>query len=629
MCGITGVYAFQPGAEDFLSGIDSSVFTLSKRGPDSHCVYKHNKIALGHTRLSIIDTSEAGIQPFTDISGRYTIVFNGEFFNFKEHKAKLIKAGVTFKSGTDTEVLLYLYISEGVKCLNKINGFFAFAIYDKLEDSLFIARDRLGVKPLYYSVDQNRLIFASEMKAMMAYGIKKEIDQVSLFTYFQLNYIPAPHSIFKNIKKLEPGNYLIIKNNEVSFATYYSIKKEEKKPELSYENAKSELIDLLEDAVQKRLISDVPLGAFLSGGVDSSIITALASKHTPHLNTFSIGFKDEPMFDETYYAELVANKYKTNHTVFSLSNEDLYTHLFDALDYLDEPFADSSALNVFILSYLTKKHLTVALSGDGADELFAGYHKHYAEYKAMQGGLSASLVKSAAPLWELLPKSRNNIFSNKIRQLEKFSKGLNLTRKNRYWKWAGLMDEKAALFLLNIKDEQLKEFFERKNKILEHINQDGDFNEILLTDSTLVLPNDMLVKVDMMSMANSLEVRSPFLDYRVVDFAFSLPASFKINDKLKKRILQDAFRPFLPQELYARPKKGFEVPLLKWMKTGLKSLIEKELLEENFIRQQNIFNFESVKGLLKKLNSPNPGDSVANIWALLVFQYWWKKYMND
>ncbi|MDQ3191222.1 MAG: asparagine synthase (glutamine-hydrolyzing) [Bacteroidota bacterium] len=630
MCGITGVYAFNSKTEDenLLNKINSAVFALSKRGPDGFGVYSHNKVILGHTRLSIIDTSEAGSQPFTDVSGRYTIVFNGEFFNFQEHKEKLLHQGVSFTSGTDTEVLLYLYISEGEKCLDKINGFFAFAIYDNIEDSLFIARDRMGVKPLYYFLDQNHLLFASEMKALMAFGIKKEIDPASLYTYFQLNYIPAPHSIFKNINKLEPGNYIFIKYDKVSFTNYYTIPKEENQT-INYQDAKSQLVTLLDDAVKKRMIADVPLGAFLSGGIDSSIVTALASKHTKQLNTFSIGFKDEPMFDESHYAELVANKYKTNHTLFSLSNDDLYTHLFDALDYMDEPFADSSALNVYILSHLTRKHVSVALSGDGADEVFAGYHKHYAEHKAMQKGLSSFLVKVGAPLWERLPKSRNSAFSNKVRQLEKFSKGLKLSRKDRYWQWASLMDEKSADHLFALNDEQRKIYFERKNKVLKYINEKGDFNEVLYTDAKLVLPNDMLVKVDMMSMANSLEVRSPFLDYRVVNFAFSLPSSFKINDAMKKRVLQDAFKPLLPEEVYNRPKKGFEVPLLKWMRTDLKNLIENELLEENFIREQKIFNPIAVNKLVKKLNSSDPGDAVANIWALLVFQYWWKKYMND
>jgi asparagine synthase (glutamine-hydrolysing) len=347
MCGITGVYAFSEIGRDYLDKIKASTDAIQKRGPDSQGHFYYDKCALGHRRLAILDLTADGAQPMTDESGRYTIVFNGEIFNFPDLKKKLIDKGYTFFSATDTEVLLKLYITEGKDFLKRLNGFFVFGIYDKEEDSLFIARDRMGVKPLLIYKDEDKLIFASEMKALLAFGISRKIDYTSLYQYLQFNYIPGPASIFKGVKKLEPGHYLFIRKNRVVKKAWYRIpydKKKAKKNPLSYEQQQKELVTLMDQAVQRRLISDVPLGAFLSGGIDSSVIVALASRHTRQLNTFSIGYKDEPFFDETRYARLVADKYNTNHTVFSLTNQDLYDHLFDVLEYTDEPFADSSAL---------------------------------------------------------------------------------------------------------------------------------------------------------------------------------------------------------------------------------------------------------------------------------------------
>ena len=630
MCGITGIFAFKERGKDFFSKIDASVSALSKRGPDGNGTFKHNNIALGHARLSIIDTSPAGAQPATDITGRYTIVFNGEFYNYREHRNQLIKKGVEFKSESDTEVLLYLYIQDGEKCLDKINGFFAFAIYDKVENSLFIARDRMGIKPLLIYQDEDKLIFASEMKAIMAFGIKKEIDTTSLYTYLQLNYIPAPNSIFKDVRKLNAGNFLKIKDNQVINTTYYKIpfEKDNNKLITNYEDAKKELFKLVEDSVKLRLVADVPLGTFLSGGIDSSITTALAARHHKDLNSFSIGYKNEPLFDETKYAELVAKKHKTNHTVFSLTNDDFFENLYEVLDYIDEPFADSSAIAVYILSKNTRKKVTVALSGDGADELFGGYNKHMAEYKARKKGSLANLVRVGLPLWSALPKSRNSKFGNKIRQLEKFAEGLNLSEKERYWQWAGTLNEKEALKTIKL-DVDIKEYNSRKAEALKEISADGNLNDFLYTDSHLVLQNDMLTKVDLMSMANSLEVRVPFLDYKIANFAFSIPEAFKVDGKMKKKILQDTFRDILPAELYDRPKQGFEVPLLRWFQTELKSLITEDLLSKKLIKEQNIFNPETIEELKRKLFSTDPGDSVATVWSLIVFQYWWKKEITN
>lgn len=625
MCGIAGIYSFkQELANDNKMAL--ALHQLARRGPDGNGIYRDRQVALGHTRLSIIDTSNLAAQPFTDASGRYTIIFNGEFFNFQEHRKSLSEQGVQFRSGSDTEVLLHLYRLHGPDCLNKVNGFFAFAIYDKSANSVFIARDRMGVKPLYYYKDDNHIVFASEMKALLELGIPQVLDLESLQQYLHLNYIPSPNSIYKGVKKLNPGNYFLFDQTQFKRIIYYEITDHSLRlaMETTYEKAKLQLKELLEDSVRLRMISDVPLGCFLSGGIDSSIITALAARNTRELETFSIGFKDEPFFDETRYAELVAKKHHTKHQVFSLSNADLFANLHDMLNYIDEPFADSSALAVYILSKETRKKVTVALSGDGADELFAGYNKHFAAFNARESSTRNTLIKSSHTFWKMLPKSRNSKLSNLFRKLEKYSEGLQLDDKERYWRWAGFTSGLEAQHLMHA---QLKkrldnqEFNQRKGYLLRHVK--GNMNSILQSDMELVLVNDMLTKVDLMSMANSLEVRTPFLDYRVVDFAFSLPESFKIDQFSRKKILKESFADLLPSELMERNKQGFEVPLLTWFKTELKGTLD-DLLNDKFLEEQKIFDAQTVKKLKQKLFSSNPDDSVARIWALLVFQWWWK-----
>jgi len=630
MCGIAGAFYFQQPQQDISTLVFNAINQLSKRGPDSNGYVFNFPALLIHTRLAIIDTTNAASQPFVDCTSRYTIIYNGEIFNYKELKQELIEKGIKFQSQSDTEVLLYLFITYGADCLNKLNGFFAFAIYDKLEESLFVARDRYGVKPLYYHKNQDAFYFASEIKALKQFEFKTELDKLSLRTYFQINYIPPPFTIFKNVFKLEPGYYLKISNKQFEKKQWYNIVPN--KNEIitdTYEQAKYKIQQLLDDSVQKRLISDVPLGCFLSGGIDSSIITALAAKHSPNINTFSIGYKDEKYFDETNYAQLVAKMHKTNHTVFSLSNDDLLSGLYEMLDYMDEPFADSSALAVFILCRETRKKVTVALSGDGADELFSGYNKHLAELQIRNSGLIEKFIAYGKPFWEIFPASRNSFIGNKLRQLQKFSEGYFLNKEDRYWRWAGFMSDEEAMnyfkpIFFNANNESL---FRRRRKPIytQLLSQSDNFNNYLLTDQMMVLTGDMLTKVDLMSMANSLEVRTPFLDFRLVDYVNRLPANFKIDKKMKKKILQDSFKELLPQELYNRPKKGFEVPLYNWFNKELKSKIENEWLNDKIIEEQGIFNPQKIRELKKKIFSKNPGDSAATVWGIIVFQYWMKR----
>jgi len=634
MCGITGIFAFNLVGKFNKIHTAAATNALAKRGPDFHNVYLDDWVGLGHRRLSIIDTSAVAHQPMWDETNRYCIIFNGEIFNYRELKEELVANGITFFSHSDTEVLLKLYIREKEKCLNKLNGFFAFCIYDKQEQSFFVARDRYGVKPLLYVFDEHKFIFASEMKSIIHYGIEKDVDYTSLYTYLQLNYIPAPNTILKKVKKLLPGQYMKIVSSQLSIDNYYEVPYESqaaKNNSVTYDSAKQKLAHLLEASVQRRLVSDVPLGAFLSGGIDSSVITGLASKHKPDLHTFSIGFRDEKFFDETEYARLVAKHFQTEHTVFSLTNNNLYEHVHSILDYIDEPFADSSAINVYILSRETRKHATVALSGDGADELLAGYNKHAAFYRILNKGWKENLVGAFGPIWKAMPQSRNNPLTNKARQLSRFAEGMKLSSKDRYWKWAGFADEGKALNILSEKSRtslSLEEYRSLKSVIVNTIPEKESINDILLTDINLVLPNDMLTKVDLMSMANGLEVRTPFLDFEVVNFVLSLPDDYKINSSIRKRILQDTFKDLLPQQLYNRPKKGFEVPLLKWFRNEMKSLINDDLLSKKLIEGQGIFNYQEVEKLKKQLFSSSPGDVHARIWGLLVFQWWWKKYIS-
>lgn len=630
MCGIVGY--FSKTETDLKDSLDKALKALSLRGPDtqvSRILSPH--VGFGHARLSIIDTTDCATQPMTDETGRYTIIFNGEIFNYRELREQFL-SDKKFHSSSDTEVLLDLYIKMGKDCLQHLNGFFAFAVYDSIGQSIFIARDRMGIKPLHVYDDGGTIIFASELKAIFAFPIKKEIDFDSLALYLQLNYIPGANSILKNISRLLPGWYMTIdQSGNRSKAQYYQVPFDDSKlisdtPD-SYEKAKGELRGLLDASVQRRLVSDVPLGAFLSGGIDSSIVVSLAAKHKPDLNTFSIGFKDEPFFDETYYASLVAKKFGTNHTVFSITTEDMYQHLFDILDYIDEPFADSSAIAVYILSMHTRKHVTVSLSGDGGDELFAGYNKHDAEMRARKCNLINTVVKTGLPVWKMLPKSRQSKFTNIFRQLERYGVGLQLSPQERHWRWCAFVDQGDAQRLIKANHSiSTAEIDKRKEVVLQYVNGKDSINDVLMADTQMVLPNDMLTKVDLMSMANSLEVRVPILDYTVVNFAFTIPTKFKIADGHTKKILKDAFRDVLPDELYTRPKRGFEVPLLKWFRTGLRSLIEEDLLSDSFIEQQGIFDVSEIQQLKRQLFSSDPGEVHARIWGLIVFQYWYKKY---
>lgn len=622
MCGITGIWAFNEVGQFQLTNLLKSTQSLTHRGPDDQGVFNNQFVGLGHRRLSIIDTSKAGHQPMSSSDGRYQLVFNGEIYNYQILRQTLQSQGVQFDSGSDTEVLLQLLIHEGKSALQKLNGFFALAFYDVESNNLMIARDRFGIKPLLYFQDDFKFLFASELQAVLAYGIETEVDYSALNYYLQLNYTPAPLTMVNGVKKLLPGEMIEIDNGKIQLSSYYEISNNFEASDLSYNAAKESLVDKLSTSVQKRLISDVPLGCFLSGGIDSSVITAIASQQANHLSTYSIGFTNNKFFDETEYAELVAKKFKTNHTTFKLSNEEIFSHLGDIVKHLDEPFADSSAIPVYVLSKKTKQHVTVALSGDGADEIFSGYNKHSAWWKMENSKSFNSLISALAPVATVMPKSRSGKLSNVMRQIERYAESSKLSRKDRYWFLASISSTISVQKIL--KKGPIQDNF--KNEWLSGLDRYGDLNDLLKLDIEFLLPNDMLKKVDLMSMASGLEVRVPFLDHELVEFVCSLPERFKIDGRMRKKILQDTFKDLLPPELYKRPKKGFEIPLLDWMKTSLKVELEQFVFNRELIESQGIFNWLEISLLKNKMNSRNPEDSHARVWAIYVFQKWHSRY---
>lgn len=626
MCGITGIFAFNQIGSFYMINLGKSMDQISHRGPDGRGTFIDDLIALGHRRLSVIDT-ENGRQPMRDNSERYVIVFNGEIFNYKELKKQLIDTfNCTFNTDSDTEVLLMAYIHWGVECLSKLNGFFACAIYDKQTHEIFIARDRFGVKPLLYYIDEDKFIFASELKAVLSFNVPKVIDFSSVRQYFTLGYIPEPNSIFKDIKKVEAGSYLKINKTSIVQKKYYELPKSNSpESKIAFEEAVVRTKDLFSQSIKDRLVSDVPVGAFLSGGIDSSIVVAEATKHVPSLHTFSIGFKDAAFFDETKSAELVANTFQTNHTSILLSTADLADNIMACLESMSEPFADSAALPLFVLSKQTASSVKVVLSGDGADELFGGYNKHKAEWMVKNPSLKMKLAKIAEPIIQMLAGNRDSPLGDKIRQAQKMLQGMKLPDAERYYLWCSIFPQSDKLFRDDM--EGADETISRKKNILHRFNtKSTDLNLVLHTDMELVLGSDMLHKVDSMSMAHGLEVREPFLDYRLVEFVMSLPSAFKVTGMDTKFILKEAYKNDLPTETLTKKKHGFDVPMTALFTKELKNWIINELLEEKFIENQHVFKLDYIKKIREAINKNSIPDD-AHVWSIVVFQFWWKKYM--
>ncbi len=605
MCGIAGIYFFEGNRSKTGFSKENVIASLHHRGPDNSGIKEYDKCALFHTRLTILDLTTASNQPYTDTSSEKCMVYNGEIFNYRS------LSNENPKPTGDVEVLFKLFEKEKTECLDNLNGFFAFSFYDSVQDELHVVRDRFGIKPLYYCTDGEKLAFASELKPLLELAGKQELNPAALYTYLRLNYITGKETIFKNVYRLLPGECITVKNNTVEIRNWYTY------PKTKTDN--TNLNQLLNDAVKLRLHADVRVGCFLSGGLDSSIISAIAAKHHSNLHTFSIGYADEPFFDETEYANVVAKHIGSDHSVFKLTNDDLLNHLPAFLNCIDEPFADSSALNTYILSKLTSSKVKVALSGDGADELFMGYSKHKAEYLRSKF-IYKNILPLSNPLLKVFSESRNSKFSNKIRQLKRFAASAKLPAEARYINWACISTGKEVDALMKINAG--RNYF--LNVFDEGFTQ-NNFNAVNFCDLKIVLADDMLVKADRMSMQHGLEIRNPFLDFRIVEYALNLPIEKKINSSGQKLILKETFSNLLPEAIVSRSKKGFELPLWKWLNTALKTEIEEKWLSKAIIEDQKLFNYEAVNECKNQLYSNSPGDSPAKIWALIVFQNW---YMN-
>jgi len=631
MCGICGKINLK-GQEIPLELITKMTDALGHRGPDDRGIYQTNipySVSLGHRRLSIVDLSPAGKQPMANEDKSIWLSFNGEIYGFLKLRQEMESKGHRFSSQTDSEVILHLYEEEGIQCLEKLNGMFAFCLWDSKSQSLYLCRDRAGIKPLVYSWDGQNLAFASEIRSLLCDpAIPTNMDEEALNLYLTFNYIPAPYTIYKSIKKLNPATYLMLKNNEVSLQKYWDVDQPAgamSSQKMDFEDCKKKLYSLMENSVQMQSIADVPLGAFLSGGIDSSIIVGLMSKNTTSkVKTFSIGYQDMPLLDETHYARQVAELHQTDHHEIKLRSTDVLNVFTGLLDWFDEPFADSSAIPTFIVSRETKAHVKVALSGDGGDELFAGYRMYAGEhwyecYRQIPSFLRNGLI---APLVKALPDSRDKKSLEQLRRLKKFILGAADTFEERFFLWNQICPRDLREGLLNTGPVNLDSGKNMVHQLLNTYSHDP-VNQMLYCDFKNSLPNDMLFKVDGMSMKNALEVRVPMLDHQVIEFIFQLEGNLKLKNGKGKYILLETFKNLLPPALLNRPKAGFEVPISLWLKTDLKFLIDEHLGEAK-IKRQGIFHYGPVKNLIDD-HLRNRRDTSWQLWNLIVFQAWHSK----
>lgn len=624
MCGILGMYLCEKGKEINRTLFESALISISHRGPDAKTAAFFSNLAIGHVRLSIIDASENANQPFYSHDKKFAIVFNGEIFNYKSLRNELEKNGEVFYTNSDTEVLLSLLRRDGIDSLHRLNGFFAFAFYDFEKNKLILARDRFGEKPLFYSVNEkrNELVFASEMKAVFGLVKKRKLNQTALELLLQLNYIPAPYTIDENIHKLLPGHYIEAGNEGISLRKWYGLPvKHSGDPETESVNTIRSKIRL---AVERRMVSDFPVGGFLSGGIDSSIVCGLAKEINSGFESFSMGFEENKLVDETSDAELAAKHFGIKHHSLRLGEKEILENAFDILNKSDEPFADSSMIALFSLCKKLKGKYKVMLSGDGADEVFGGYNKHKALWLAQQKRFSNSLVKTVGGAHRLFPKSRHGYIGSRARKLQKMHQLLNKNDFEQYWYLASFSHEFSSKLLVK---NSIQETNEKIKIQLENFSQLEGFNVFFEYDIHLVLPNDMLYKVDMASMMNGLEVRSPFLDHELIEYTMNLKPELKLKNGQQKYLLKKAFDTFLPKQLIVKPKHGFEVPMKEWLNGPLNNQMN-ELLNDELVLKQGIFQPSTINLLKNKVKSVNSGDAPMLIWTLMNFQKSWLNYYN-
>lgn len=615
LCGILGIWSKNKLPDTCKSQLERGLEIIKHRGPDYQSYKSYSNAILGHVRLSIIDPNPRSNQPFID-DKRYALVFNGEIFNYQSLKAKI--KNVEFKTNSDTEILYYLLIQYGEEAIAWLDGFYAFAFYDVEKNDLLLARDRMGIKPLYFYENEDQLIFSSELDAFMAFDIDRSLCDSAVNYLFSTTYIPGPDSILKNGKKLLPNHLLKITNNKIHSSL---IQRKLNTDVLNdFELAKKQLRSILKSSVQDRLVADVPLGCFLSGGLDSSIIAALAIQDKRDLQTFSIGF-ESAFFDESKYSNEVSKSIGSQHNEFILSKRDFKNNFQRFLETIDEPFADSSAFAMYLLAKETRKQVKVALSGDGADELFAGYRKHSAELQLRSlNSFKQAGIRALAGLSSILPINRSGKLGDTNRKLKKLKRGITLSNSERYWQWAQFISPDDRKRLLKRPIEKLE------NPLKIEFENEQDF---LLADQQLVLPNDMLKKVDLMSMSHALEVRTPFLSTHLVDFANQLPMKFKHNRGVGKYILRETFKDILPDSVLNRSKKGFEIPIKEWLDAEIIEILNGPLFNVEYIENQGLFNHDFIKELIQEWSSYQFGDRIYLIWTLIVFQYWWDRHYNS
>jgi len=571
MCGIAGLISVGTGPLD-PGLVRRMTAALAHRGPDGEGWWADGEAALGHRRLAIIDL-EGGAQPLENETGSVRVVCNGEIYNYRELRVALEARGHRFRTASDCETIVHLYEEHGPDAVARLNGMFALAIWDRTLERLVLARDRLGIKPLFYSsVGPRGFGFASEIKALLAARMsRREVDPDALLHYLSCGYVPGTDTIYRDVHRLAPGELLVLDPRGLRRRPYWTL--EPGAPLRSRTAAAEELRALLTAAVREHLVSDVPVGVFLSGGIDSSVVSTLAAASAGPLSTFSVTFPEDPIFDEARFSRQVARRIGSLHTEIPLTRAQILSAVPPALDHLDEPFADPSLVPSFEIAREARRHVKVVLSGDGADELFAGYAKHLGEaYAAWAPRPLVWLLGQAA---SVAPAGRGNRLEETVRRLGRLADGGGIADTGRrYARWAKVCGEAEVRALVPDLSPRrtATDLFAAEALRFGALDHGDRINRMLYTDTRLGLPGDMLAKVDTASMANALEVRVPFLDHRVVEYAFRVPGRWKIGALRGKRILRHAFRDVLPPEVVRRGKRGFEPPVGEWFRRELRDL---------------------------------------------------------
>lgn len=629
MCGICGKINIDAKKKVDGNLIERMCSVLSHRGPDDAGVYLKDNIGLGHRRLSVLDVTQAGHQPMTNEDRTIWIVFNGEIYNYRELRKELEKKGHVFLSSSDTETIIHLYEEKGIECLQDLRGMFAFALWDAKEKSLFLARDRLGKKPLVYSHNNNRFLFASELKALLFdQEVSREINTTAIQNYLTYGYIASPQTIFSDIKKLPPAHYLILKEGSIKIKKYWDLSYQKKLVYGSLGEYKDHFLELFYESVKMRLRSDVSFGAFLSGGIDSSIIVAVMSRFLEQpVKTFSIGFEEES-YNELPFARIVADKYKTEHHEF-IVKPDVVDVLPKLMWSYNEPFADPSAVPTYYLSKATREHVTVALSGDGGDECFAGYNRYLHALSSLNYGKCASLAgrKMINTVASLLPAG--NTGRNLSGRVKRFLKHVCEQPEKQYLRWISHFNDDlrseicASDFRRSMADHDPADYIAE----LYHASDAESFlDKILNVDVMSYLPEDLMVKTDIASMACSLEVRSPFMDHRIMEFAASLPADMKIYKGTLKYFLKQAAVELVPSQIISRKKQGFGLPVANWLREDLKEMTYDLLLDKQTF-ERGYFRREAIEKLITE-HMTGQNDHCYRIWNLLCLELWFRAYAD-